>query len=76
MPGCLLRGGPEGSSEPPVQPDQRQGPALVRGLPVWAERLCALLGLLVGAKSLLQIKALDVGALKKTPRCPLRGKSN
>lgn len=70
MPGCLLGGGPEGSSEPPVQ----QGPALVRGLPVWAEGLCALLGLLVGAKSLLQMKALDVGAVKKTSRYPSRGK--
>lgn len=74
MPGCLLRGGPGGSSEPPAQLDQWQGPALVRGLPVWAEGLCALLGLLVGAKSLLQIKALDVEALKKTSRYPSRGK--
>lgn len=63
MPGCLLGGGLEESSRPPLQLDQEPGPGLMWGLPVWAEGLCALLGLFVGAKSLLVMRAQDLGAL-------------
>lgn len=56
VPGCLLGGGLEGSSRPPLQLDQELGPGVMWGLPVWAEGLCSLLGLLV-------MRAQDLGAL-------------
>lgn len=53
----------EASSRPLLQLDQELSPGLKWGFPVWAEGLCALLGLFVGAKSLLGMRALDLGAL-------------
>lgn len=61
--GRLLGGRLEGSSRPPLQPDQELGPGLKLGSPVWAEGLCALLDLFAGAKSLLRMRAQDPGAL-------------
>lgn len=79
MSGCLLEGGQEGSSRPPLQPDLGQGPGLAWGLqwglPVWVVGLCVLSGqgeevLFGGAKPPVVLGAQYLVALQKKSRCP------